>query len=79
MKKIDVWGWQKDTTEHERGVVLIFTSETKGNSKIIEIVREYDKFYIHKQIEARDGRLFVRLKKRALNPINAQKVYYMWG
>lgn len=64
-------GVVESTTEHERGVVLIFSNQGKGNSNTIEIVREYGNFYIHKQIESRDGLLFVRLKKRALNTIHA--------
>jgi hypothetical protein len=43
-------------------VVLIF-AEDKESSKI-EIIKEFDRFYIHKQIEFRDGLLFMRLKKR---------------
>ena len=53
--------------KHERGVVLIFLNQVKENSKCIDIVRQYDGFYVHKQIEVKDGLLFVRLKKRLSN------------
>lgn len=55
----------------QRGVVFIFLSEYKENSKVIEIVREHNSFYTHQQIEIKNGMLFMRLKKRALDNIHA--------
>lgn len=55
----------------QRGVVFIFLEDYKENSKVIDIVRHSDSFYIHQQIEIKNGLLFMRLKKRALNTIYA--------
>ncbi len=52
----------------QRGVVFIFSNEDKENSKVIDIIRQYNNYYIHKQVEIKNGLLFMRLKKRALKP-----------
>ena len=69
----------------QKGVVFIFSKDNsnsknsksfkseirnKGNSKVIDIVRYKDNFLIHKQIEIKNGRLFMRLKKRSI-PVHA--------
>jgi len=70
IEKEGCWGWQNETTRHERGVVFIFLKDNKENSKVIDIVRQQDNFLIHKQIEIKNGRLFMRLKKRSI-PVHA--------
>jgi len=55
----------------QRGVVFIFLKQDKDSSRKIDIVMKHDNFYIHKQIEIRNGRLFMRLKKRLLSPVHA--------
>ena len=64
-------GWSKETTRRKRGVVLIFSSESKEDSTVVDIVSKRDKFYIHKQFEIKNGLLFMRLKKRSLDPVHA--------
>jgi len=56
--------------KHKRGVVFIFNIN-KESSKVIDIVRKQGNFLIHKQIEIKNGLLFMRLKRRALNPVHA--------
>ena len=43
----------------------ISESQTKKEG-VIDIIRTLENSYIHKQIEIRDGLLFMRLKKRKL-------------
>jgi len=57
--------------KHKRGVVFIFLNQSKGSSKVIDIVRQNNNFLIHQQIEIKNGLLFMRLKKRVLNPVHA--------
>ena len=52
----------------QRGVVFIFSEAVKENSKIIDVIRQHGNFYVHKQIEIKNGLLYVRLKKRSLSP-----------
>jgi len=53
------------------GVVFIFLHQVSENSRIIDVVTKNDRFYTHKQVEVRDGLLFIRLKKRSLINIHA--------
>ena len=53
-----------------RGVVFIY-SEVKDNSRTIDIVRQHNNFYIHKQIELKNGLIYIRLKKRLTANIHA--------
>lgn len=52
-------------------MVFIFLNKCNSNSKKLDIITIKNKYYIHKQVEVRDGLLFVRLKKRSLTPIHA--------
>ena len=65
------WGWSERDHKHKRGVVFIFLKDSNESSKVIDIVKEQDNFLIHKQIEIKNGRLFMRIKKRSLNPVHA--------
>ena len=69
LKKLCVGVVERDH-KHKRGVVFIF-NEDKENSKVIDIVTRQDNFLIHKQIEIKNGLLFMRLKRRLLNPVHA--------
>ena len=40
---------------------------TKDSSIKVDLIKKSKDFYIHKQIERRDGLLFMRLKKRAFH------------
>ena len=37
-----------------------------SNSEKVDIITYEDKFYIHRQIERRENRVFMRIKKRLL-------------
>ncbi len=71
VSKKDGCGGGRKKPHSTKGGGIIFLNKDTGNSKIIDIVRQHDKFYIHQQIERRNGLLFMRLKKRALNTIHA--------
>ena len=48
----------------QRGVVFIFLNSGKDDSRVIDILTKNDSSYTHKQIELKDGLVFMRLKKR---------------
>jgi hypothetical protein len=52
-------------------VVFIFSNKDKVDSKVIDVVKECGNFFLHKQFEIKDGLLFMRIKKRSLNPVHA--------
>lgn len=58
-------GGGRKRPQAQRGVVLIFNKDNRS-SKIIDIVRQKDNFLIHKQIEIKNGLVFMRLKKRRI-------------
>ncbi|MBU0628522.1 MAG: hypothetical protein KKC75_04990 [Nanoarchaeota archaeon] len=62
-KRIDVLGVAERGHKAQRGVVFIFLSD-KDDSRTIDILKKETKFYTHKQIEIKDGLVFMRLKKR---------------
>ena len=63
--KLDVLGVAERDHIARKGGGIIFLNEDKGNSKVIDIVRQCDNFLIHQQIEIKNGLLFMRLKKRS--------------
>ena len=63
-KITDVLGVAERGHKAQRGVVFIFLSEVKQSSRFIDILKKEARFYTHKQIELKDGLVFMRLKKR---------------
>ena len=63
-KRIDVLGVAERGHKAQRGVVFIFQEVVKDNSRFIDILTKENGFYMHKQIELKDGLVFMRLKKR---------------
>ncbi|MBW2975094.1 hypothetical protein KY366_05225 [Candidatus Woesearchaeota archaeon] len=47
-------------------MVFIFSDQKKEDSKVVDIIHQYSKFYVHKQFEFKNGLLFMRLKKRSI-------------
>lgn len=63
-KRIDVLGVAERGHKAQRGVVFIFHEAVKDNPRFIDILSKNDSSYTHKQIEIKDGLVFMRLKKR---------------
>lgn len=49
-------------------IVMLYavTTENDGPGECLNFVHERDGVFVHRQIERRDGRIFMRMKRRSL-------------